>query len=44
MAKGLGYINVHLSAAAVLTGVPLRTHDMRLNKANEGLGVRYNHL
>ncbi|MCU0580233.1 MAG: hypothetical protein MUF69_11940 [Desulfobacterota bacterium] len=27
--KGLGYIDVPLSASAVLTGVPLWTHDLR---------------
>jgi len=41
MGKGLGYIDVHLSASAVLTGVPMWTYDKRLNKANEELGVRY---
>ena len=42
MGKGLGYIDVHLSASAVLTGVPMWTYDKRLNEANEGLGIRYN--
>jgi hypothetical protein len=41
MGKGLGYIDVHLSASAVLTGVPMWTYDKRLNEANEGLGVRF---
>ncbi|MFH0728548.1 MAG: type II toxin-antitoxin system VapC family toxin [Pseudomonadota bacterium] len=41
MGKGLGYIDVHLSASAVLTGVPMWTYDKRLNEANEGLGVSY---
>ena len=44
MGKGLGYIDVHLSASALLTGVPLWTYDKRLNEANEGLGIRYNHV
>jgi predicted nucleic acid-binding protein len=39
--KGLGYIDVHLSASAVLTGVPLWTYDKRLNEANDGLGIQY---
>jgi hypothetical protein len=39
--KGLGYIDVHLSASAVLTGVRMWTYDKRLNEANEGLGIRY---
>jgi predicted nucleic acid-binding protein len=42
MGKGLGYVDVHLSASAVLSGVSLWTYDKRLNEANEGLGTRYN--
>ncbi|MFH1117129.1 MAG: type II toxin-antitoxin system VapC family toxin [Pseudomonadota bacterium] len=42
MGKGLGYIDVHLSASAVLSGVPVWTYDKRLNEANESLGIRYN--
>jgi len=41
MGKGLGYIDVHLCASAVLTGVPMWTYDKKLNEANEGLGIRY---
>jgi predicted nucleic acid-binding protein len=41
MGKGLGYIDVHLCASAVLTGVPMWTYDRRLNEANEGLGISY---
>jgi predicted nucleic acid-binding protein len=41
MGKGLGYIDVHLCASAVLTGVPMWTYDRRLNEINEGLGARY---
>ena len=41
MGMGLGYIDVHLSASAVLTGVPMWTRDKRLNEANEELGIRY---
>ena len=44
MGKGLGYIDVHLSASAVLKGVPLWTYYQRLNEANEGLGIRYNQV
>lgn len=40
MGKGLGYIDVHLAASAVLTGVPMWTYDKRLNEANERLGIR----
>jgi predicted nucleic acid-binding protein len=41
MGKGLGYIDVHLSASALLTGVPLWSYDKRLNEANEMLGIQY---
>ena len=41
MGKGLGYIDVHLSASAVLTGVPMWSYDKKLDEANEGLGIRY---
>ena len=41
MGKGLGYIDVHLSASAVLTGVPMWTYDKKLGKANIGLGISY---
>lgn len=44
MGKGLGYIDVHLSASAVLSGVPMWTYDKRLNQANEELGIRYTPL
>jgi predicted nucleic acid-binding protein len=39
MGKGLGYIDVHLLASAVLTGIPLWTLDKKLHEANEGLGT-----
>jgi len=41
MAKGLGYIDAHLSASAVLSGAPMWTCDKRLNEANEALGIRF---
>lgn len=41
MGKGLGYIDLHLSASAVLTRVPVWSHDKKLNEANERLGIRY---
>jgi predicted nucleic acid-binding protein len=44
MGTGLGYIDVHLLASAVLTDVPLWTYDKRLNEAKKGLGIRFNHL
>ena len=41
MGKGLGYIDVHLLASALLTGVPLWTLDKKLDKAAEDLNCRY---
>ena len=41
MGKGLGYIDVHLLASAVLTGLPLWTLDMKLKKAAAGLHCEY---
>ncbi|MEW6352431.1 MAG: type II toxin-antitoxin system VapC family toxin [Thermodesulfobacteriota bacterium] len=41
MGKGLGYIDVHLSASALLTGVPLFSYAKRLDEVNEVLGIRY---
>lgn len=41
MGKGLGYIDVHLCASAVLTGVQMWTYDRRLNETNEALGIKY---
>jgi predicted nucleic acid-binding protein len=37
MGKGLGYIDVHLLASAVLSGLPLWTLDKKLEKAAEVL-------
>jgi predicted nucleic acid-binding protein len=39
--KGLGYIDIHLLASAVLTNVPLWTFDKRLNKAAAVLGIKF---
>jgi predicted nucleic acid-binding protein len=41
MGKGLGYIDVHLIAAAVLTGVPLWTLDKTLDKISKKIGIGY---
>ncbi len=38
MGKGLGYVDVHLLASAVLTGLPLWTLDKRLAGVAERLG------
>jgi hypothetical protein len=39
--KGLGYVDVHLLAAALLSGVSLWTLDKKLDKAAEELHCRY---
>ncbi len=39
MGKGLGYIDVHLLASALLTNISLWTHDKRLTLASTALGV-----
>ena len=41
MGKGLGYIDVHLMAAAVLTDVPLWTFDKTLDKITKKIGINY---
>ena len=41
MGKGLGYIDVHLLASAVLSGLPLWTLDKKLEKAAEELHCRH---
>jgi predicted nucleic acid-binding protein len=41
MGKGLGYVDVHLLAAALLSGVSLWTLDKKLDKAAEELHCRY---
>ena len=41
MGKGLGYIDVHLVAAAVLTDVPIWTFDKTLDKITKKIGVNY---
>ncbi|MEW5745572.1 MAG: type II toxin-antitoxin system VapC family toxin [Nitrospirota bacterium] len=41
MGKGLGYIDMHLLASALLTGIPLWTFDKRLSEIAAALKVRY---
>jgi predicted nucleic acid-binding protein len=41
MGKGLGCIDVRLSASAVLSSALMWSYDKRLNEANEKLGIRY---
>lgn len=39
--KGLGYIDIHLLASAILTGVPLWTIDKRLCEISSEFGLKY---
>src|SRR3990170_7437071 len=41
MGKGLGYIDIHLLASAILTEVPFWTLDKRLCEVSSGLGLKY---
>jgi predicted nucleic acid-binding protein len=41
MGKGLGYVDVHLLAASLLTGVALWTLDKKLDRIAEGLQCKY---
>jgi hypothetical protein len=41
MGKGLGYIDVHLIAAALLTNIPLWTFDKTLDKITKKIGINY---
>jgi len=44
MGKGLGYLDVHLAASAVLSGVPILSYDKKLNEVSGGLRIRYDPL
>lgn len=39
--KGLGYVDVHLLAAALISGLPLWTLDKRLDQAAGVIGCRF---
>ena len=41
MGRGLGYIDLHLSASAKLTGIPMWTLDKRLDETNKELGISF---
>jgi hypothetical protein len=41
MGKGLGYVDAHLIASAVLTGVPVWTLDKKLAQVAETLRIKY---
>jgi hypothetical protein len=42
MGRGLGYIDVHLLASAVLTSAPIWTFDKKLDKVSVELGIGFN--
>ncbi len=41
MGRGLGYVDMHLSASATLTGIPVWTFDKRLDEINKELGISF---
>ena len=41
MGRGLGYVDMHLSASAKLTGIPMWTFDKRLDETNKELGISF---
>jgi predicted nucleic acid-binding protein len=41
MGKGLGYIDMHLLASAILTEIPLWTLDRKLDETSSKLEIRY---
>jgi predicted nucleic acid-binding protein len=44
MGKGMGYVDVHLIASAVLTDVPIWTLDNKLAQAADSLHIKYKNL
>jgi len=41
MGKGIGFIDVHLLASALLSGIPLWTKDSKLQHEASILGIAY---
>jgi hypothetical protein len=41
MGKGIGYLDAHLIASAVLTGIPIWTLDMKLAQVADSLHIKY---
>lgn len=41
MGKGLGYVDMHLLAAALLTNIPFWTLDKKMGKVASSLGLDY---
>jgi len=44
MGKGLGYVDMHLIASAVLSKVPIWTLDKRLKDVSSKVGLDYQHM
>ncbi|HHT9125884.1 MAG TPA: type II toxin-antitoxin system VapC family toxin [Candidatus Brocadiia bacterium] len=42
MGKGLGYVDMHLLASALLTEVPIWTLDKKLDEVSKELGIGFN--
>jgi hypothetical protein len=41
MGKGLGYVDIHLIASAMLTGIPIWTHDKKLEQVSKALHISH---
>ena len=41
MGRGLGFVDVHLMAAAMLAGIPIWTQDKKLKQACSRLGIDF---
>ena len=41
MGTGIGFVDIHLLASALLSGVPLWTGDRRLREAADALGIGF---
>ena len=43
MGKGLGYIDMHLLASAILSKIPLWTFDKKLQEVSDKMGLDFRH-
>lgn len=41
MGKGLGFVDIHLIASAMLTGIPIWTHDKKLAQVANALHISH---
>jgi hypothetical protein len=41
MGKGLGFVDIHLMAAAIIADIPIWTNDKKLSQACSELGINY---